>query len=692
MIDVLSGPLVATVKVLLAVLIVWVWLPSRLFPSSGLQGWDRLAANLVHMTALTIGLVHLLALLNLYGISSFLLGLLLLKLGLVVHRYGRFPLRELIRWRRDVTLIGLRLLDKQITPRDVLRPALDRRAATLRRWLPADPGHGLWLALLAAVLLYGSYFRLRGPFTGLTLTVPDQYVHLLWVKLLRESRLLDEAWGVYPRGLHSLLLVLADLTNLDDVSVLTLVGSLASVLFVVAVFYAVYSFTRSYPAAILAALIFASLTGGTGQAALAGKYVTADYVLSARMPVVRLAGLEFIYVPDHLLDRQASPLLDWMFVRQTSALPQELATILLLPSLVFALRFVLTRQWIWLLLYAETLFVVFMVHPGLGMVLAFPSLGLGVAALLAGCPGGLPRLVAAGGAATLMGNVWILGVLVVGMPQRVGGAAPFLDQLLAKNGHGLTPPAQPLYLSFPTALGVLLLLALIVIALAPSLPRPARLAGLTFAFGFMILVPLLYASNLGAMQIVRPVRLVLPVALLACTVVGYAVHGLGLRMVTLHGRPLRTAVALGLVVATAVAWHVTYPPAWVPRERTGIEYATFPSAVRQIGRKYQPFTWTVVSYVQQYPQVLDRGFHVNAHEFLETHDPAALRLDIPTRRVFVFLEKEPHPFQFGEEWFYRHRGDVQRRLHEWVSAYMVHHDDIHLWHEDAKTLIYLIER
>ena len=111
------------------------------------------------------------------------------------------------------------------------------------------------------------------------------------------------------------------------------------------------------------------------------------------------------------------------------------------------------------------------------------------------------------------------------------------------------------------------------------------------------------------------------------------------------------AMAIAIVIGVAsttfrvlppialAAWLITVPNLFGPSMReklldySGYGETTF--AVLKMSRQLQPFTWTLVSYGQEYPMVLGRGFHLSGADFLEQFDPTASPLGIPTPYVFI---------------------------------------------------------
>jgi hypothetical protein len=115
-------------------------------------------------------------------------------------------------------------------------------------------------------------------------------------------------------------------------------------------------------------------------------------------------------------------------------------------------------------------------------------------------------------------------------------------------------------------------------------------------------------------------------------------------------------------------------------------------AVLRISQRLEPFTWTLVSYGQEYPMVLGQGFHLNGADFLEQFDPADSPLRIPTPHVFIAVEKTPHRFQINN-WATRFdRSAVEERLQTWCMVYGLSHRNMHVFLDDEHVRVYQIER
>jgi hypothetical protein len=160
------------------------------------------------------------------------------------------------------------------------------------------------------------------------------------------------------------------------------------------------------------------------------------------------------------------------------------------------------------------------------------------------------------------------------------------------------------------------------------------------------------------------------------------------------GRHLPRALSTAAALMVLGAWLVRVPSPVAMRDRL-VDYSGYSAAslsVVEIARRFEPFTWTVVSYGQEFPMVLGRGFYVTASEFLDRYDPLQDRLPIPTPHVFVVTERVPHAFEV-QAWRPRFsRTEIERRLLTWCQLYRASHDDMRLFMDDGNVEVYQISR
>ncbi|HYC93739.1 MAG TPA: hypothetical protein VEO54_31340 [Thermoanaerobaculia bacterium] len=638
--------------------------------------------------AMTVGLTiagQLLALLNVFNTLTLLLLLGTLIVTVRAHRGGRRPAALLVDWYRNVVRLSLHALEGRVNLRRRLRRM--RRRAAARRGISR---HALaWTALI----LVAAALRFYRPFATANLGFSDTYVHLYLMRLLEQGRQVDPAWGPYPRGMHFLLMAVRELTNVDVILLMNFFGPAVGVLMTLAVADTARRLTRNFTAGIAAGALFATMLGGAGQYFLLGGSMATDRVQEAR---------EFVALPYDSIPptRGEFDVLATVFQRQTATLPQELAIVFLFPAAMFLLAYFRgapasppavapasrrppvgggtppgRQRSVWLLTgYLLCTAAIAAVHPGVAVPLVLLSAITVVAALPPLRDIGTAALTGALG--ILLGSTWMLAFLFypVRGTERAndpGSAAAYYFPFLrgGEDARIITYVAVTPFL-----------IACVVIALALLLRRTtgttwASLAALAFTVTHL-------ASRYNLPEIVEVRRNASWLAMALCILLGVAIVEL-----------LRTRITKLAALAVAVLWLWRVPVAGA-HERL-IDYSGYSAtayAVLEIQRRHEPFTWTLVTYGQEFPMVLGRGFHLSAADFLERYDPAAGELQIPTPYVFIAVEKTPHPFEINT-WATRFsRADIQRRLQTWCFLYQRTHRDMHIYRDDEQVRVYMIHR
>ncbi len=122
-------------------------------------------------------------------------------------------------------------------------------------------------------------------------------------------------------------------------------------------------------------------------------------------------------------------------------------------------------------------------------------------------------------------------------------------------------------------------------------------------------------------------------------------------------------------------------------------------ALYRIKTEHQAYTWTVIGYQEALSQVLGRGYFLPWKVFLEDYDPVEYRFDprapklaVPTRYVFIMVEKQVFvgPDDLAADTL--ERASFQVELQEWAARYQQYHDDMSVYYEDGSVAVYQIYR
>jgi hypothetical protein len=663
--------------------------------------------------AMTVGLTiagQLLTLLNVFDTFTLLLLLAALVVTVRAHREGRRPAAVIFHWYRNVVRLSLHALEGRVNVRRRLRRMWrggGQAILPVRTGRIAHPPLG-WLALI----LVAAALRFYRPFATANLGFSDTYVHLYLMRLLEQGQQVDPAWGPYPRGMHFLLMAIRELTNVDVILLMNFFGPAAGVLMTLAVADTARRLTGRLTAGLVAGALFATMLGGAGQYFLLGGSIATDRVQEAR----DFVSLSYDAIPP---TRGEFDVLATVFQRQTATLPQELAIVFLFPAAMFLLAYfrsvdgwrlavgggppplpelrgrgAVPRQPIWSLTgYLLCTAAIAAVHPGV----AVPLILLSGIAVIATLPSfrqiGTAALTGALG--ILLGSTWMLGFLFYPIrgTERAndpGSAAAYYFPFLrgGDDARIITyVDVTPFLIACVVIALVLLFAALARLRTGFSLSRGQAEARPTFGYVFASLAALVFtfthvASRYDLPEVVEVRRNASWLAMALCVLLGVAIVEI-----------LRTRVTKLVAMAVAVLWLWRVPVAGA-HERL-IDYSGYSAtayAVLEIQRQHEPFTWTLITYGQEFPMVLGRGFHLSAAELLDRYDPTEQKLDIPTPYIFIAVEKTPHPFEINT-WAARFsRADIQRRLQTWCFLYQRTHRDMHIYRDGEQVRVYMIRK
>jgi len=638
-------------------------------PRSLEQWWFNLAAVVVALTLAG----QLFTLLHIAGTLTYLT--LIAAIVIVARAYKRkvSPLDYIALLYRTSVRIALRLLDHRISVR--------RRA---KRALKRIPFHlSPQSSVLIAVIAIASLFRFYRPFATANLGFSDTYVHLYLMRLLDAGKQIDPAWGPYPRGMHFLLLAIQRLTNVDEILLMNFFGAFSGVLMTLAAAYAAKRVTRNNVAALVAGLVFATMVGGAHQYFILGGSVSSDNRQEAKAELAKPYA--------ELSDAGEFDVLLTSFQRQTSTLPQELAIAFLFPAALFLLDWLRERDRFHLAGFILSTAAIAAIHSGVLIPLVLLCIACVIPTERSEWRDPLPtryrslgmtqrffRAALAGAIGVALGSTWMLGFLfyrrVVTPGSRVGSTALYYFPFL-RPFAGSDAPRETAYMMLTPFLIAMFVIAAFIAIRGARTRNPYA----TFAGAAVILFIVTHAaSNIGIPEIVEVRRNASWLAMSIATLIGIA---------SLYARRFAP-----LVLA---AWVISIPNLFSATMRSKLldysGYGLTTYAVLKISNEFQPFTWTLVSYGQEYPMVLGRGFHLNGADFLEEFDPTS-QLGIPTPYVFIAVEKNAHPFQINN-WSARFdRAAIEERLQTWCTLYRMTHRDMQIWLDDPNVRVYAIER
>jgi hypothetical protein len=692
----------STLRLLFAGYLMFFWIPRRILPQEYLEDrLDGVMFNIIHMTAIFTILFPLFVYLRFFGFPFLVIFFFCVRLIFLKFWYKR----ELGRYLKDdvyhrAVISILELLEDFKSFIDSFRKRRERLLQAVRGW--ATPLNSCSLALVLLVAGYGIYIRMLGPYSSLLAAISDMYQYFYWNQILKLNILFDRIAGApYPWGAPLLVYTVNLLAQLNTV---VLYNSFPLLVLSFAFFTLFYIVRRVLPGNVngasssIALILFGIVIPSPSSQRFFGTVFSTDF------PHISSLGLLSVYsggpaIGDSILDTY--PFI--FFIRYTHLLPYETAAGFFLLNLFFLHRALTTRKGLYILLFAETLAIMSAIHPGVLIPLFIPALLITLYdTILSGTDlKTIKRGAVALSAALIAGNVWLVQFLIYGLPQDIGAAAPILDRIFGTS-RGVKETAidvnRSVQIVEPTILLGLLFTASILV-LGFSLLRRDRkewdsltLIPLT-SIGILFLY---YAPNLGLPRIVDQSRMQ-PFVALSYSLTAAGSYGIFVETGLLRRIFAERFKAASLLTVFIVALSALFlTPRWIDnpyywQQARKMELVESPYFIYKIEDAFQPFTYTVVSYVEDFSKVYSLGYHMNTHDLLTSFSPLDKTLKIPTDYVFIFVENSPVTYQGLGQFWYRWRGDIMLKLKDWIAIYGVNHGNIKIWAETERLQVYLID-
>ncbi len=679
-------------------LILFVWLPQKLFPVRSSRAWTyHLFDYVVRMAFASIIIVHLLAFLNIFDLLSLLFAFGLLYVGYRVWVRQEPLWAKMKDWSRTMTIAFFDLLDQQTVLKSYVTTTLTR---TRRDFIAALPkGNDLWWALaLGVVLLISGYLRLYEVVRGPALASADTYLHLFWFKGLGISRLYPD--GLYPYGSYALLQVINQFTLIDGTLLMRLLPGVIGVLLVVTIYWSVHRLTaRRSPALLAAALygIFAFARWLPLPLPPQGDVLTVEMALIFLLPT-------FVFLTEALAETiRGSHRPDGGSAKETVAsAPEPDEASLPRPSPAG--------------LYFQGMACLFFIQPFVGILALIASVvALTLVTILSLRSRRTIRLLNLGLAGALVGLAPLLIGLAQGQSLHLGPLrwdVHFFGLSIRHINYLPTPPPTPaatpiLYLGLAGALG-LIALSVWRTQAGPTL----RLGWQLFGAALLTLTLLFLPRRLGLNEILLAGQVARALAPVLSVLVGLCLHQLWLWLATLMiraedkmARPWPQYLELSLTISILIIILLPFPAVLIPSPTLAVttipkaEYDSVTAQIFRIKEELPTYRWTVVAYPEALPQVFGEGFSISNEDFLESYQPETWQFDprrpelaIPSPHVFIFIEKQPYivPGTSREEAI--DRDLTRQRLQDWVERYQALHTDMSLYYEDGVLAVYHIYR
>jgi len=682
-------------KILITSYILFYWLPTKIFPQefTGV-GIQKIVYNFIFMVAYVEIVVTFLIFIKIFTLLLLILSFFLTKLAFLKWYYKKDIFVLLTTLRVSLMLRVLNFFDYPVKTKTEFLVYIRNMIVKIQQQITI---YGLLKQFLFfAVFIYVISTLISRGLYSYSDPVSDTSQFIEWLDFLQQNMLFwdTKAFGADFYGQVILIFFVNIFTNIDQIILFSLYPILLLMAMYFSIYFIVKDFSNSKYVAIFAVMIHGIVLMSPLSDIFLGRVVTTSFP-----NIVDLYGFKF-YMPkavDIINKGYYSGYIS--YTRYISALAYEHSSIFVLLNAYFLIKTLnrgLNRD---LLLYALTLMLVFTFHGGGAIVLIVISVLIALNSVLfrkiniSLLKRGLLSVLIS----SVIGNLWILSMIKYGIPKNFGAAAPFLDKLFgtARNMQNVVASGTKIVSIISIDSIHLLFFAMLIFGFIFSMLTKRKFTNTSFLLIITGIFITYFGTNAGLPMFAKQSRLaeyvMFAITLLFSFYFYYIFYKPSFLLLKKYARVLVISVTYALFFIFIIT-----VPRWMDsklfwKNINELEYTSIPQIILRINKENRPFNWTVVSYVQEYAKVKNKGFHINTQNFLLRYNPKERYLKVPTKKIFIFVENFPNPYKGMQEWYYRWRGDIQNSLKSWVAIYMSSHTNMKIYYKTKTVTIYEID-
>ena len=686
------------IKLLIVSAVLFYYIPSKIFPQSYKDySVEKVVVNFVYMVFYVEIVVTFMIFVKIFSITLFIIVLFFTKFLFLKYYYKKDVIKYLNNKRIKVMFLVLEFLE---APREFLKNLKKRFIQKIIEFQNNVRFYNFfkYFLFISVFISIISIMMYRG-LVSVTDPLPDTDQFIEWVAHLEQNILYaDYQMGADMYGISVLIFFVKTFTNIDS----TILFSIYPVLLILALYFSIYyvlkDFSDSKYVAIFGVIIHAFYFMSP-----VGNLIIGYLAVTNNPDIINVFGMHFydIKIPEFIKNISIMDNYSAMepFHRYISGMAYEHSSVFVLLNAWFLIKTLNKYSLNNLLLYTFTLILVFTFHGGGAIPLVFISILIFLNSLIFRklTFNILKKGLLAVFISAIIGNLWMFSMLKFGIPSDFGAAAPFLDKLFGTK----TEIKEIVNTGFNTVAFIkietihLVFIAILILGLIFS-PFTKR----KFLNSSFLLIPLgIFIEYFGPTA-------GMPVLTLQTRLYEYYFFALTLLfsfyfyfifykpMFIIFKQKARYIIVSFIYLFFILTLLIV--PKWpqtliLNKNINEMEYTAIPEFLVKINNTLQPFSWTIVSYVQEYPKVKDKGFHINTQEFLLKYSPYDKYLKLPTNKIFIAVESFPHPYKGLNEWFYRWRGQIESNLQVWVAIYSKFHNNIKVVYKNPNVTIYEID-
>ena len=684
-----------TILMLVAAYLFFVVLPRKIFPQKYAgYGAENIFSNVLYMLAFIELVVPLLLVLKIFSLATLAVALAGAKLFFVKFYFKR-DIKEYLHTLQQRALLGTyRFFDNfRSNIQEGWEAWRYRAIESMRRFDFYRFLYRAFVLVLLVAIVYAINYR---SFVSLSDALPDTAQFVEWISYFHKNIFAPEhkTPGADFYGLSVFVFTLQSITNIDSIVLFSIYPILVVLFLALGVYIVLQRFTLSKLVAWNSVLVLLLIFIGSHL----NEYILTKIDYTSNPSIIHFLIFK-IYTLAHNVSQELPPNIIPLR-RYFSGMAYEMASTFFLPNLYYLIKALDTGRNRYIFHYFLTLMLVFIFHGGGAIVLIFPSIAIFLNALLSLKLSWnlIKKGMVAIFAAAVLGNGWLLLVLKYGIPKDFGAAAPFLDFLLGtKQGKEelAATGVEKVRVSYLYWLHLWILLASLGL-LGLCFLRKKRFYFTSFALIPLAVMVVYFGENLGLGKIVHQYRAAEYFLISLSILVAAILYMLLYAPLKLFLGKLARPVYLGLLALQLVAVF-----AFVPLYKNSevmlqyidrLNYSHVPYMLYKIKRCNQPHTWTAVAFAEDFPKVLGSGYFINVNDFILRYKPQAKYLQVPTPKVYIFVEDIPHRYHENMDWFYRWRETLMENLKAWISTYKLYHpDNIKVFAKTSVVTVYEID-
>ena len=677
---------ISLLKLFLVSYVLFYFIPKKLFPQPKTSSQiEVIIINIIYMVAYIEIFVTFFIFFRIFSIPIFLVLLVATKLLFIKFYDKKNPFEFLNKLKIDIMINILDILDN---PKQFYKSYIQKqKEKIIQIQTKITFFRVLKFLLYMGVIIYIFINSMSSGLQTLSYRIADTAQFVDWVNHLERNILYsDTQIGADFYGISILIFFISTFTNIDTIILFSIYPALLFLVLYLSIYFVLKDFTKSDFVALFGIMVY-----GFFFMSPLSLYLLGDIIKTANPIVEHFFNFSFYIPTKEQLLQDLTYFSFEAYQRYSTGMAYEHASIFVLLNAYFLIKFVEFKQNKYLILYTLTLFLVFTFHGGGAIPLLVISILIAINSILFFKldKNILKKGILAVVVATIFGNLWVFSILKYGIPRDFGAAAPFLDKWLHTKSYVENIIESGIFdVSFIAINKVhCFLFFLLVINFIIAFFKKNRFLNTSFLLIIVGVFILYFGPTFGFPNLVNFLRL---------SEYYFFAITLLFSITFYHIYKFLPKIVILAILYIIFIFSILAIPKWFNSKEVDMlinktEWSEIPKFILKINKTNLRYTWTFVSYVQDYSKVKNKAYHINSAEFLLKYSPLDKYLKIPTQKVFIAVEDFVNPYMGMNEWYYRWRSKIQNNLKAWIATYSANHNNIKIIYRSKLVTIYEID-